>query len=352
MKWVVIMAIRKIYDEEFFYQSILKEEREKVFEIINNKKEYYYDRIIAKKNGSRELKCIIKDSSLYFLQKNLVNYFLNNLPLPLYVYGFVKGYSYRNYLEPHLRKENEEMFYTRVDIKSFFDSINIELIKATFRSYFKFNNDILREELIDVFAEIVTLEGLLPQGAVTSPIISNLVFVKVDIRIHNYCKKLNITYTRYADDMLFSSKQDKVFKGYFMNMLTKILMENDYLINYSKTKKDVSKISLNGFVVSNFLSLSRLRKQDISKVIYIYDTIKPFDTAKYFNALNVKSNDFRYITFKDDCYFSSKGRLINYLSGYRAFLIDWLPNSDEEFRYKKAKRLIDKIQEIIIKIQE
>ncbi|OOM78320.1 reverse transcriptase [Clostridium puniceum] len=373
------MAIRTIYDEEFFYKNILREEKENVIEIINKKKEYYYNKTINKKNGVRNLKCIIEDSPLYFLQKNLVNYFLNNIPLPLYVYGFRKGVSYKKYLEVHLREEVDNNYlesnsrkdvskdclqphlrnyigkktcYIRIDIKSFFDSINLDLIKKIFSNYFTPKDSFLKDELLEIFSQIVTLDNLLPQGAVTSPTISNIIFIREDIRIYNYCNKLNIKYSRYADDMLFSSKHNKVFKTYFINMITKILDENGFKINYSKTKKGLDEISLNGFVISNCISLSRGRKHDISKILYIFDTLKPFSTSTYLNMLNDKDNNFKYIKYKADCYFSSRGKLINYLCGYRSFLINWLPRENEELTYNKVKRLIDRIQEVILKIQE
>jgi hypothetical protein len=78
------------------------------------------------------------------------------------------------------------------------------------------------QKLIDVIIKCITYtiptkfenknfhdKTIIPMGFSTSPIISNISFRKIDILIQKLCVKLNITYTRYADDMLFSSPRNK-----------------------------------------------------------------------------------------------------------------------------------------------
>lgn len=93
----------------------------------------------------------------------------------------------------------------RLDIKNFFENINNQLIEKVFDYYFRIDDDTTNNEALIDFREMVTLEGKVPQGAITSPTLSNIVFRQLDLRIYKYCKKFNITYTRYADDLLFSS---------------------------------------------------------------------------------------------------------------------------------------------------
>ena len=92
-----------------------------------------------------------------------------------------------------------------MDIKDFFPSITSEIIKDTFSHLLSFDTDEEKEKILELISEICTYEGVLPQGVPTSPVISNIVMTRIDQRITKYCQILGITYTRYADDMLFSS---------------------------------------------------------------------------------------------------------------------------------------------------
>lgn len=79
---------------------------------------------------------------------------------------------------------------------------------------------------------LTTWKYELPQGTPTSTHIANLVFLDTDLLI-DLCNKHNITYTRYVDDLTFSSQQD------FQHLLTdilKIVTENNFKLSYRKTQ--------------------------------------------------------------------------------------------------------------------
>ena len=56
-----------------------------------------------------------------------------------------------------------------------------------------------------ILTSLCTLQGRLPQGAVTSPALSNICFAAMDQKISDLCDSMRVTYTRYADDLTFSS---------------------------------------------------------------------------------------------------------------------------------------------------
>ena len=71
-------------------------------------------------------------------------------------------------------------------------------------------------EVSYILSLLCTYEGYLPQGAPTSPYLSNLILRDFDKKIQQICSSLNYTYTRYADDITISSN----------NKITKVDMEN------------------------------------------------------------------------------------------------------------------------------
>jgi retron-type reverse transcriptase len=343
----VVIFIHKgfIYNKDYFYNGILKYSKEMCDVIIQEKANFYSIRNIKKKGGIRKLSCIARNSSLYELQRNLVSNFLDKIPLPDYVFGFVRGLSYRDYLTPH----KDSKYYLRTDIKNFFDSIDINLVRDVLSEYVKTDNK-SKFEILDLIQEIITLNNLIPQGAVTSPSISNLVFRQLDLRIYKYCKKLEITYTRYADDLLFSSSNEKLHKKFFANAIKIILRSKGFYINSAKTKLTSSFISLSGFVVGNDIRISRKKKSDINKILFEYSRGgPPKDISDYFNRLNDVHFDYRRIDANNN-YFSSKSELINFLCGYRSFLLQWIPNDDSK-TYLKYTILIKNVESLIEKIE-
>ncbi|WP_449355183.1 reverse transcriptase family protein [Virgibacillus natechei] len=284
------MIIIFIYKENFFYDYVLNNSVEQINKAISDNKELNYYTVKApKKNGVRVLNCIRNNTTLYHLQSSLKNNFLNKIPIAEPVYGFVKERSYSNFLAPHIWENNQERFYLRLDIKDFFGSINADSLKEVLKYYFKADDKASRE-MVEILIEIISLNDALPQGAVTSPVVSNIVFRQLDLRIQKYCKKLNVTYSRYADDLLFSSTNNRIHKSFFTKMISAILKSRNFKINASKTKYSITEISLNGFVVGSNIRISRGKLRDLKRVLFIYHDKKPNRINDFLYLLN--SNDF------------------------------------------------------------
>jgi hypothetical protein len=305
--------------------------------ILNVKTKYYNNVKISKKNGLRKLSCIEGSSPLYDLQQNL-KVFFDKIPIANNVFGFVKGYGYKDFLKPHINRK----YYLRVDIKNFFDSIDKELLKSVLEYYVKI------DEILDLIIDVVTLDEVLPQGGVTSPVLSNIVFRQLDIRIQKYCKKLNFEYSRYADDLLFSSNNYKLLDKSFIRVLENILISQEFELNYSKIIKEKDEISLNGLVVGKNIRLSRKRRKDINKILFLYNKGgEPKNISEYLNRLN--NTNFNYLRKEKDENFETAESLIQCLCGYRSFLIDWSLDENKDY-YGKHQDLIENIEELIDKI--
>lgn len=336
-----------IYDKDYFYKNILRYDENVVYDIAEDKEEYYNEFEIPKHSGTRTIRAINPTCLLYRMQKNLKINFFDNINMPVPVKGFIKGENYVSYLTQHVGKK----YYLRMDIHAFFDSITTEQIQDVLSEF------IQNKDVIACILEIVTLDKSLPQGAITSPSISNIVFRRIDQRILKYCQETNVTYTRYADDLLFSSNDINFTEDrYFYSMIKHILKSNGFESNCNKKKTGESSINLSGFVVGENVHLSRKKLKNINTLLYYFRKKKDFSGSKYrvdssliggddwldnINALGITRNGVPVV-------FNTSVSLINYLCGYRAFLLSVIKNDDcLRQRHNPLKNKIKNIERII-----
>ncbi len=115
-------------------------------------------------------------------------------------HGFVKRYSIISNAKNHKNKR----YVFNVDIQDFFPSINFGRVRGFFIKNRHFN---LNPNIATIIAQIACHNNELPQGSPCSPIISNLIGHLLDIRMVNLAKKAKCTYSRYADDLTFSTNK-------------------------------------------------------------------------------------------------------------------------------------------------
>ena len=309
-------------------------------------KKEYSEFFIPKKSGKRQITYLSHDSSLFSLQENLKKYF-EGQALPTCVKGFVKGENYISYLEPHIYS----VYFLRVDIKDFFPSIKKEMIEEELSQLVYFEKADDSKKVSSLIANITTYNDCLPQGASTSPIMSNLVMMRLDQRILKYCQAVDVIYTRYADDILFSSsKLDFREKKWFLKKIKYILSCKNFKLNYGKIKSGTDEISLNGYVVSKEgIRLSRERLFDIKKVVSFSKTNRallrsnPQLYLQQLNGLPLKHRDLAKYPFKNIF------QLSQYLTGYRSYLISFLNYCIDPSFEKTVKRLLKKIEREVLK---
>ena len=107
----------------------------------------------------------------------------------------------------------------------------------------------------------------LPQGAPTSPYLSNLRFREIDDLISSYTKELNIRYTRYADDMTFSGDFNP---HHLINKISGIVHNNRFNINSKKTRVAYknTRQEVTGIVVNSHLQVPKSKRRDIRQQVY------------------------------------------------------------------------------------
>jgi len=155
---------------------------------------YEYARFTVPKRRGGERTIEAPNDKLKALQRRILHRLLNPLPMHESVTGFVKGRSIVDNARPHV----ESGVVINLDLADFFPTITIERVAALFRALG------WDADSATILSRICTSEGHLPQGAPTSPALSNLVCRKLDERLSGLVEKFNGQYTRYADDMTIS----------------------------------------------------------------------------------------------------------------------------------------------------
>lgn len=152
------------------------------------------------------------------------------------VHGFVSnGKGIFSNANQHKKKN----YLLNVDLKDFFHSIHFGRVRGIFLAK-PFN---LREDVASILAAICTTKSGLPQGAPTSPILSNLVASRLDRDLVGVAKKYHLAYSRYADDLTFSSN-----KKISQDVVVREISDGDEIIEVGKILKRV--IEDNGFEIN------------------------------------------------------------------------------------------------------
>ena len=268
----------------------------------------------------------LKDSWIATMQKRLLQKFFSNIYFPSNVFGFRRGCSYFDYLSYH-KTVGDNTYFLRLDIKDFFDSIKKEHFEESINYYISedCSND-EREKIIETLLKITTYNNHFVQGSITAPIISNLVFRPLDIRIEKYCFTMGIKYSRYADDMLFSSSSSFLHSDRFVRTIINILKDRDFYINYQKTLRQIGKLNINGYVIDDTIHLSRKKIKKINRILFIIEKKKSKVLLTKWGAPDY--------------------RILNYLSGYRSYLIHVMKYSDGT-KKESISTTISRIEDVI-----
>ena len=217
---------------------------------------YQHFEIPKKKGGKRSI--FDPEQKLKRIQRQL-NYFLQAYYLcikPEGVHGFVVNPHYlgsycniaANAL-PHVGKNQ----VLNIDLKDFFPSITAHQVYQLFTSsLFKFD-----EQIATAFTLLTTYEGKLPIGSPTSPVISNFICLALDSDLNQFCECNNLTYTRYADDLTFSSNE--VISNDSLLDIINLIKKNKFAINEQKLrlKTKNSKQTVTGLVVNEKVNVDR-----------------------------------------------------------------------------------------------
>ena len=215
--------------------------------------------------------------------------------------GFVPGRSIADNAAKHVGKK----YVFNTDLKDFFPSVR----QARIWKILQIKPFFLNVELASVIAGLCCIQhpqkktdrkgkiiGVLPQGSPCSPILTNIVCRNLDRRLQGLAKRFNLIYTRYADDITFSSDYN-VFQveSEFMTEFTRIVIDEEFEINDKKTRlqKGGQRQEVTGLVVNNKVNIAREYYRDIRSLLYIWKRYgKEHAYAKFFSRY-ITSNTYK-----------------------------------------------------------
>ena len=174
--------------------------------------------------------------------------------------GFRSGHSVVDNASPHLGKR----YILKMDIHDFFFSIRSRRVKKTFEKIG------YPENVSKVLGVLCCLYRHLPQGAPTSPALSNIVGYEMDKKLAALAAEYGLTYTRYADDLTFSG--DVFPKEQIIPRIKQIIRDEKFEPNHKKTRfiNEYGRKIITGVSVSSGakLTIPKARKREIRKNVY------------------------------------------------------------------------------------
>ncbi len=227
--------------------------------LATDSRSHYCHFRIPKRSGGDTRLIFAPKKKLKDVQRKILREILEKLPVTENAHGFVKTRSILTNAAPHAGKE----ILVKIDLENFFDTVNDRRVYGLLRSFG------YGHEIANMLTKLITVYNSTPQGAPTSPAISNAVTMKLDKRLNGLAKKFFATYTRYADDITFSGGNEfKPRLKTFLPMLWVIIREEGFRINKNKTvmiRKGNRQI-VTGLVVNKTPGVSR-KERDILRAI-------------------------------------------------------------------------------------
>ncbi len=239
---------------------------------------YRQFKIKKKSGGYRQITAPRNQSFMMLLRS--VNEILKAMYTPSdYAMGFTEERSVVTNAAVHIGQN----YVFNIDLRDFFPSVEQPRIwKRLQLAPFNFPVTIAnilaglcskRERCKDVDGKEV-FAYVLPQGAPTSPIITNMICDTLDRRLAGLAKRFGLHYTRYADDITFSSMHYVYsVNGVFRKELTRIVTEQGFVINESKTRlqKRGARQEVTGIIISDKLNVAKNYVREIRSLLYIWD---------------------------------------------------------------------------------
>ena len=271
---------------------------EQLLYCLTYKKEYcYFQKVIPKKDKTERI-LNVPNLSLKVVQKWILKEILEKIFVSEQAMAFV---PHKNGLRENAERHKKNIFLLEMDITNFFGTITEQQV------YTLFCNIGYNTKVAGILANLCTYDNYLPQGAVTSPYIANLVCYHMDARINGYCSRKDIVYTRYTDDLTFSS-DNRMLLNKIEKFIKYIVTDEGFTINDKKTRylsNDVKKTVTGITINDDSIHVDKKFKRDLRAQIYCSIKLKDYQNNSqilgkiaYVNSIEKGFRDkiIRYIT--------------------------------------------------------
>lgn len=237
------------------------------FLVTEKKRKRYSSFQIKKKSGAfREIKAPLP--KLKEIQRALNIILQSVYTTQESAFGFVKG---KNIVD-NARLHEGAPFVLNLDIKDFFPSIYFRrIIRMLGKEPFNLTGE--REQIAYTIANLCSEDGYLPQGAPTSPVLTNIICQRLDKRLQQLAMKSNAVYSRYADDITFSSS-NYIFTNKFIKRVQGILKDDRFELNDEKTRIQSKSYrqEVTGLTVNKTVNINKSFKCSYRTLVHLYNT--------------------------------------------------------------------------------
>ncbi|MDX7921937.1 reverse transcriptase family protein [Aeromonas media] len=203
---------------------------------------FYRDFKIKKRNGgTRTIQSPYP--KLAYTQQWIKKHILDKICISDHAFAYAKGKSHIENAKQHIGSGE----LLKIDLVNFFDHIDFKSV------YSIFFNCGYSEKVSTQLAKLCTIWDRLPQGAPTSPVISNIILKEIDHEFSLFSAEHGLIYTRYADDICISGQE--ISLDFILNAKN-IIESNGFLVNPEKTclvkgsaRKLITGVQVNDFGV-------------------------------------------------------------------------------------------------------
>lgn len=261
--------------------------------------DYYKITFIRKSSNKIRHLQIPKNKILEKIQNIIHRDLLKNIDMGPHAYGFVKNRSARENAQFHLKST----LLINLDLKDFFTKITADhIIKGFINLGFSTGISAILTRLT-TFTN-VNLRSYLPQGTHSSPSIANIVFKPIDSELGKLANYNKFQYTRYGDDLSFSSLESRYAPKDFINQIFRIISKNKFSINEGKisfTRQHQKQVVTGVLVNGDECSLPRKTVKRIRAGLYqlenrdigLKQKMHVYGMCRY--ALNINRNKYKYL---------------------------------------------------------
>jgi retron-type reverse transcriptase len=217
----------------------------------------YFSYTIPKRDGS-DRTIHAPNPELKNVQRLILDNILSFAPLSAPAEGFRRERSIVTNGRRHVGKK----VVVKLDIKDFFPSITVERI---FGLYLAMGYP---RSVASLLTDLTTYQGALPTGAPTSPVLSNLVCRRLDRRLSGVGVKMDFEYSRYADDLTFSSQNPGMVR--LLPFLQEVIAEEGFVVKKPKTRiqRSGGQQKVTGIVVNRRTNIARKEIRTLRAIIH------------------------------------------------------------------------------------
>ena len=246
-----------IYRELKSLESDLGFSLKTLYALSNNIKKHYSSVEIPKRSGEIR-KLSVPDKILKSVQRKIIEIILSKQPISRYATAYRYGASTLKNAVCHVGKVK----ILKLDILHFFDSISYSAVKE-----YVFTGERFSEPIRILLTMLCYYGDILPQGAPSSPAITNIVMFDFDETVGAWCEDRKISYTRYCDDMTFSGDFDE---KEVIDFVKQELSKKRLLLNYKKTSvaNSYQRQAVTGIVVNRKPNISAEYRRKLRQEIY------------------------------------------------------------------------------------